>query len=185
MKGRLDLTRRSFMRVAGGGVLMVSLRPIAAVAQADGTQSVVVPEVVRPILTEAFGDWQLAPGRITVEMPVIAETGLSVPTTLSVESPMTEADHVDRIMVFGPGNPEYLIADYIIGPRAGLAVISTRLRIARSQIILGAVKMSDGSQWGSTFSMTVTRGACIDDIFLPDLQAIQDRQEARQQAAPE
>lgn len=172
------------MRLAGGGALLITIRPIATAAQVAGLDGIEVPDIVQPILAEAFGAWDLTPGRINIEMPIIAETGLSVPTTLSVESPMTEADHVDRIMLFAPGNPEFLIADYEIGPRAGLAVISTRLRIARSQTILAAAQMSDGTRWGSTYEMTVTRGACIDDIFLPDLQAIQEREEARQQAAP-
>ena len=172
--------RRTFLRLAGGGFAVLSVRPIAALAQVAGIN---VPDVIRPYLTEAFGDWQLTPGRIELEMPVIAETGLSVPTSFMVASPMTPDDHVQRIMAFAPGNPEHVLADYMIGPRAGIAAISTRLRIARSQIIIAAAQMSDGTRWGTTFDMTVTRGACIDDIFLPDLRALEQREQERAAAA--
>jgi len=170
------------MRIAGGGALMISLKPVTVLAQADGA-GIDVPEIIRPYLNDAFGRWQLQPGRVALEMPVIAETGLSVPVSISVESPMTEADHAQRIMAFAPGNPEHVLADYLIGPRVGVASVSTRLRIARSQTIFAAALMSDGSRWGATFVMTVTRGACIDDIFLPDLEAIEERERARLEAA--
>ena len=157
---------------------MISLHPVAALAQAGGA-GIDVPEIIRPYLNDAFGRWQLQAGRMVLDMPVIAESGLSVPVSISVESPMTEGDHVQRIMAFAPGNPEHILSDYIIGPRVGIATVSTRLRIARSQTILAAALMSDGSRWGTTFVMTVTRGACVDDIFLPDLEAIQERERAR------
>jgi sulfur-oxidizing protein SoxY len=172
--------RRTFLRLVGGGLAVLTVRPVAALAQDGGID---VPDVIRPYLTEAFGDWQLERGRIELDMPVIAETGLSVPTSFMVASPMTPDDHVQRIMAFAPGNPEHVLADYIIGPRAGRAAISTRVRIARSQIIIAAAQMSDGTRWGTTFDMTVTRGACVDEIFLPDLRALEERERARAEAA--
>jgi sulfur-oxidizing protein SoxY len=181
MSGPLNFNRRTFIRLIGGGALLVTLRPVVSLAQNGGVD---VPEFIRPYLVEAFGDWTLQQGRVTLEMPIIAETGLSVPVAFRVESPMTEADHVRRIMGFVPGNPEHILVDYLIGPRAGLAEISTRVRIARTQTVLAAALMSDGTRWGATFDMTVTRGACIDEIFLPDLQAIQERERARLENAP-
>lgn len=180
MISKAPVNRRTFLRLVGGGVAVLSVRPVAALAQDAGID---VPDLIRPYLTEAFGDWQLTPGRIELDMPVIAETGLSVPVSFAVESPMTTEDHVRRIMAFVPGNPEHVLVDYIIGPRAGIAAISTRVRIARSQTIIAAALMSDGSRWGTTFDMTVTRGACIDDIFLPDLRALEERERARAAAA--
>jgi sulfur-oxidizing protein SoxY len=181
MLGLLDVNRRTFLRAIGGGTMLVTLRPVLSLAQDGG---IYVPDIIKPYLTAGFGDWALEPGRVTLEMPIIAETGLSVPVSFRVESPMTEADHVRRIMGFVPGNPEHILVDYLIGPRAGIADISTRVRIARTQTVLAAAQMSDGSRWGATFDMTVTRGACIDEIFLPDLQAIQERERARRENAP-
>lgn len=152
---------------------VVRVTPLAA------QEAIEVPELIQPLIAQAFGGWELQAGRFHLDLPVIAETGLSVPITFSVESPMTEDDHVQRIMGFAPGNPELILADYIIGPRAGRAEVSTRVRIARTQTVVAAALMSDGSRWGATFHITVTRGACIDDIFLPDLEAIQERERQR------
>ena len=166
--------RRRFLALVGGGSFALSTLRVTPLA-AQG-EFIDVPERFHGILNEAFGGWELQPGRISIDLPVIAETGLSVPITYSVESPMTEADHVRRIISFVPGNPEPILSDYIIGPRAGRAEISTRVRIARTQTVIAGALMSDGSRWGATFDITVTRGACIDEIFLPDLQAIQQRE---------
>lgn len=155
---------------------MISVVRVTPLAAQD---AIVVPQLIQPLVAQAFGDWDLQAGRVHLDLPVIAETGLSVPITFSVESPMTEDDYVHRIMGFAPGNPELVLADYIIGPRAGRAEVSTRVRIARTQTVVAAVQMSDGSRWGATFQITVTRGACIDDIFLPDLEAIQERERER------
>lgn len=177
MNAALPWTRRSFLRLTTGGMAVAVLwtRPATA---ADGTLE--IPERVRPILTEAFGSWELQPGRIAFEIPVIAETGLSVPVTFRVDSPMTEADHVRRIMGFVPGNPEPIAADYLLGARAGLAEISTRIRVARSQIVLAGALMSDGSVWGVTEEIMVTQGACFEEnIFLADQLAAEARARAR------
>lgn len=182
MTNAFPINRRGFLHLAGvgaGAVALSAFRVTPLAATEAGT--VFVPDVVRPILQEAFGSTDLQPGRIEVDLPVIAETGLSVPITFSVESPMTEADHVERIMAFVPGNPEYVAADYLLTPACGIAEVSSRIRIARTQTILAAAKMSDGSLWGSQVSITVTRGACVDEIFLPDLRAIEERERQRQQ----
>lgn len=174
------LNRRRFMTLVGGGTVALSfVRVTPLAAQEDGY--VDIPERFHGLLDETFGGWQLTPGRISIDLPVIAETGLSVPITFTVDSPMTEADHVQRIMSFVPGNPEPILTDYIVGPRLGLAEISTRVRIARTQTVIAGALMSDGSRWGATFDITVTRGACIDEIFTPDLEAIQQRELERLQ----
>ncbi len=177
MTSDTDAERRRFLRLVGGGAVMLSIVRVTPLAAQDG--GVAVPELIQPLITQAFGGWELQDGRVHLDLPVIAETGLSVPITFSVESPMTEDDHVQRIMGFAPGNPELVLADYIMGPRAGRAEVSTRVRVARTQTVVAGALMSDGSRWGATFHITVTRGACIDDIFLPDLQAIQERERER------
>jgi len=131
------------------------------------------------ILDQSFGSSILTPGKISLDMPILAETGLSVPVTFMVESPMTEADHVTRIMGFAPGNPEPVLADYLIGPRTGIAKISTRIRLARTQTIFAAAKLSDGTLWGTEFYIIVTLGACVEDIFDLDWQRDAERRAMR------
>lgn len=176
MTARPNWTRRSVLRLTAGGLSVAVLWSRPAAAQG----AIEIPERVGPIIEEAFGTSVLQPGRIAFDIPVIAETGLSVPVTFRVESPMTEADHVRRIMAFVPGNPEPIAADYLIGPRAGLAEISTRIRVARTQTVLAGALLSDGSTWGVAEEIMVTQGACFEEnIFLADQLAAEARARAR------
>jgi sulfur-oxidizing protein SoxY len=102
---------------------------------------------------------------MTLSLSKIAETGNSVPLTITVESPMTPDDHVLRIHVFVPGNPEPVAATYHLGARAGKAQISTRIRLARTQTVLALAEMSDGIVRSDAANILVTLGACIDELW--------------------
>ena len=52
-----------------------------------------------------------------------------------------------------------------VGPRAGIAEISTRVRLARSQNVLAVAEMSDGSVRSHSVSVIVTLGACLEEIW--------------------
>lgn len=101
-------------------------------------------------------------GRVTLQIPQIAENGFSVFTTVSVDSPMTSENHVKAIHLFSEKNPIAHIASFRIGPRAGRAKISTNIRLAASQRIAAIAEMSDGSYWSDEKSVVVTVAACID-----------------------
>jgi sulfur-oxidizing protein SoxY len=102
---------------------------------------------------------------VTLRLPKIAETGNSVPLTVTVESPMTPDDHVLRLHIFIEGNPEPVAATYHFGARAGKAEMSTRIRLARSQTVLALAEMSDGSVRSGTASILVTLGACVEEVW--------------------
>ena len=83
-------------------------------------------EAIRDLIGEA----PLAPGKVKLELPSIVENGNTVPLTVSVESPMTEADHVESIHIFNQKNPQPYVAAFHLGPRAGKASVATRIRLA-------------------------------------------------------
>ena len=85
-----------------------------------------------------------------------------MPITVTVESPMTAADHVKAIAVFNERNPQRDVARFILGPRAGRAVVSTRIRLATSQSLVAVAQLSDGSFWSHTVEVIVTIAACIE-----------------------
>ncbi|MBT5859587.1 MAG: twin-arginine translocation signal domain-containing protein [Alphaproteobacteria bacterium] len=176
----IDSTRRSFVTRIGGGAGAMAL--LTVVPHPASAETIDLPERESAILEAAFGSSVLTPGKISLDMPILAETGLSVPVTFKVDSPMTEADHVTRIMGFAPGNPEPVLADYQIGPRAGLAEVSTRIRLARTGFVYAAAKLSDGTLWGTKFSIIVTLGACVEDIFDLDWQRDAERRAMRAEA---
>jgi len=96
-------------------------------------------------------------------MPVLADNGNAVPAKITVESPMTEADHVKLIRLVSEKNPEREMAVFHLGPHAGAAEITTRVRLAGSQRVTAVAEMSDGSSWMDTAEVAVTLSACVDE----------------------
>lgn len=111
-------------------------------------------------LKEAIGAGTPQRGRIAIVLPPIAESGNSVPLTVNVESPMTEQDYVKRIVVLANRNPRPLLMTAHLGPRAGRASFSTKVRLNGTQTVMALAQMSDGSLWIEEVDVTVTIGAC-------------------------
>ena len=103
-------------------------------------------------------------GRVKLDMPLLADNGNSVSMSVSVESPMTEADHVRAIHLISERNPEARMASFHLGPRAGSAEITSRVRLAGSQRVVALAEMSDGSFWMGSANVVVTLSACVDEL---------------------
>lgn len=101
-------------------------------------------------------------GRVTLNVSPLVENGNTVPMTVTVESPMSAADHVVSIAVFNERNPQREVANFYLGPRAGRAVVASRIRLATSQRLVAVAKLSDGSHWSHTIDVVVTLAACIE-----------------------
>jgi sulfur-oxidizing protein SoxY len=121
--------------------------------------------MLQDAIYQRIGDRTPQPAGMTLTLPKLAETGNSVPLTVTVESPMTAVDHVLRIHVFVPENPEAVAATYHLGARAGKAQISMQVRLARTQTVLALAEMSDGSVRSDAVSILVTLGACVDELW--------------------
>lgn len=145
-------SRRGILGLAtGGGVLMLGLRPAAATPA--GMEAAV----------RAFAEGApIRPGRVTIDIPVLVENGNAVPTTVTVESPMTAADHVRTIALFNERNPLPDIARFHLGPRCGEAWVSTRIRLGDTQTVHALARMKDGSVWAASAELIVTLPACIE-----------------------
>ena len=126
------------------------------------------------------GDAELKPGRVAIDLPPIVENGNAAPLTVTVESPMTAADHVRRIAVFNERNPEPDVIAVRLGPRSGRAVLSPLLRRAGSQRIVAVAEMSDGTFHAAGAAVILTLAACVEvygsPAAGPALRAIVDRQ---------
>jgi len=154
-----EKSRRQFLGLAGGAAVigavpMVTLRPADATPAtlAAAIRGVVGPAVVRT-------------GKIKLDIPPLVENGNTVPMTVSVSSPMTADDHVKSIHVFNEKNPQPNIGNFYLGPQAGRAQISTRIRLADSQKIVAIAKLSDGSFWSATVEVVVTLAACTEEVI--------------------
>ena len=150
------ISRRTVLRQLGVTGLLLALWPAASWS---------MPEAVQEAIFQRIGARDPQPGGMTLTLPKIAETGNSVPLTVTVDSPMTPDDYVRRIHVFVPGNPEPVASTYHLGVRAGKAQISTQIRLARSQTVLALAEMHDGSVRSDAASLVVTLGACVDELW--------------------
>jgi sulfur-oxidizing protein SoxY len=150
------ISRRAMLRRIGAAGVLLALQPSGAYAAQESVQ-----EAIR----RRIGDRAPQPGGMTLTLPKITETGNSVPLTVAVESPMTPAEHVLRLHVFVPGNPEPVAATYHLGVRAGKAQVSTQIRLARTQTVLALAEMSDGTVRSDAASILVTIGACVDELW--------------------
>jgi sulfur-oxidizing protein SoxY len=104
----------------------------------------------------------LREGRVRVDTPRLADNGHSVPLRVTVDSPMTAADHVRSLTLLSERNPRPLIATFHLGPRAGRAEVATRVRLNGSQRVLAVARLSDGSWWSGAAEVEVTESACLD-----------------------
>jgi len=56
-------------------------------------------------IAKFVGGAALEPGKITIDLPEIAENGNAIPLAIDIESPMTAEDHVTDVLVLADANP--------------------------------------------------------------------------------
>ena len=134
--------------------------PPRAFAQLARTPLNNMPEVIRRVTGGAV----IREGRVKLDVPPLVENGHLVPLGVTVESPMTEADHVREVHVFTEKNPLPEMISFFLGPRAGRASISTRVRLADTENVVAIARMSDGSWWSDTQFVIVTLAACLEEL---------------------
>ena len=143
------MTSRRIVVLAGAGVLLVPA-------------SYATPEALQAALRAFTGGRTPREGRVTLEIAALIDNGNVVPVSVSVQSPMSVEDHVQRIGLFTELNPQPEVAVFHLGPRSGRAQVATRMRLATSQTITALAQMSDGSFWQHQVSVIVTLAACIE-----------------------
>jgi len=102
------------------------------------------------------------PGRVRLELPTIADTGFSVPMSVSVESAMSETEYVKTILVLADRNPVRDVCWFYLGPRAGKAEVASRIRLNGSQRVVALAQLSDGTFWSAARQVEVREAACTE-----------------------
>lgn len=147
-------SRRRQLLAAGLGLgACVLVRPAAA-----------TPEELQAAIHAYTGGAALQTGRVKLDIATIVDNGNTVPITVTVDSPMTAADHVAAIAVFNERNPQREVAKFTLGPRAGRASVSTRIRLATSQKLVAVARMNDGSFWSHSVDVIVSIAACLEEV---------------------
>ena len=148
-----NLTRRAAL----AGIVGVNLVPVVAGMTARAEDGVAA-EAVR-VLTKGAA---VKTGRVAIVMPELAENGNTVAMTVTVESPMTAADHVKAIHIIADKNPIARVVSFHLGPRSGRAKVAANIRLATTQVVTALAEMSDGQFWSGTQEVIVTLAACLD-----------------------
>src|SRR5436305_3383051 len=148
-------SRRRFLALSGA----------AAAAMVTSPPAEATPATMASAMRDVAGAAVVRTGRVKLEVPPLVENGNTVPLTVSVTSPMTAEDHVKSIHVFVEKNPQPNVGNFVLGPRAGRAQVSTRIRLADSQKIVAIAKLSDGSFWSATVDVVVTLAACTEEVI--------------------
>ncbi len=145
------LNRREALALgaATGGMLLMA--PTSVFANSGDAMTV---------MKEFTGGRAVGDGKLTLEMPEIAENGNTVPLSISVESPMTSDDYVKRVIIISEGNPRPEVATFNFTPRSGVAEASTRMRLAKTQNVIAIAEMSDGKLHMTKRQVKVTIGGC-------------------------
>ena len=149
-------TRRLFLRHSAVAAGVAASWPVGAARAA--------PEAMQQAIRDIVGEAELRQGRVALDLPLLVENGNAVPLTVSVDSPMSGADHVKAIHVVNEKNPQPQVISVALGPRAGRARLSTRIKLADSQRIVAIAEMSDGSFWSGSAEAIVTLAACVEDL---------------------
>ena len=152
-------TRRHFIAGAGSVIGGMGVARIFAVSPAMAT-----PETLAAAVNEVTGGKALQTGKLKLEIAPLVENGNSVSVTVTVDSPLTQADHVKSIYILNEKNPQPNVAAFHLGPRAGRASVTTRIRLADSQMVVAVARLSDGSLWSDRAQVIVTIAACVEEL---------------------
>jgi sulfur-oxidizing protein SoxY len=146
----IGLSRRHVL-AGSAGALAIAAFGAAPAQAANNAQDLIKAFTGGKPATEA---------KVKLDLPEIAENGNTVPMTVTVESPMTEASHVTEVLVLADGNPNAGVATFHFSPASGVAEANTRIRLATTQNIIAVAKMNDGSFVTASKQVKVTIGGC-------------------------
>ena len=155
----MSATRRDFLastaRLAAGAVLL-------SVVTTKSSRA--TPATMEAAIRKVVGAAPLRKGKVTIDVPPLVENGNAVPVTVTVNSPMTATEYVKSIHLFNEKNPQPNVIGVHLGPRAGKAALSTRIKLADAQKIVAVAQLSDGSFWSDDADVIVTIAACVEDL---------------------
>jgi sulfur-oxidizing protein SoxY len=147
-----QLSRRSALAIATSGAALTIVgwsQSVSAAAKEAAEQ-----------IAKFTGGKAAEQGKISIELPEIAENGNTVPLSITVDAPMAADNYVSEVMVVAEGNPNPGVATFHFSPMSGKAAASTRIRLATTQNIVVVAKTSTGQFFTGQKLVKVTIGGC-------------------------
>jgi len=115
-------------------------------------------DMVQPIVQGA----KIFKKDVQIEAPILADNGSLVPLQVTVQSAMTDLDHVTHVYLLSQRNPVTQMAVFHLGPWNGRAIVSTRVRLAGTQELVALARLSNGEFRYKQMEIIVTESACVD-----------------------
>ncbi|WP_299964106.1 thiosulfate oxidation carrier protein SoxY [uncultured Roseobacter sp.] len=139
----MEVTRRGTL-MSGASLLLALGLPGALRAQ----------DVTAEQAVAAFaGGAPLVPGGVSLRLDPVAEDGFKVPVVVAAEG-------AEALMIVAPRNPVPVIALARFGPLAVAPMLSTRMRLARTQEVMALARMADGTVRQVAQRVEVIVGGC-------------------------
>ncbi len=145
------LDRRQFMLAASATTAAL----MAGISSANATA-----EMAAEYIKKLTGGASMMEGKVKIDLPEIAENGNTVPVKVSVDSPMTADNYVKTLHLVSEGNPGPEMASFHFTPASGRANAAARMRLAKTQNVVGIAEMSDGKIYTAKTLVKVTIGGC-------------------------
>jgi sulfur-oxidizing protein SoxY len=145
-----DKSRREVLAL-GAGVLTII---------GEGLPAAATPQEAAAEIAKFTGGKTAEKGKISIDLPEIAENGNTVPLSIAVDSAMTADDYVSDILVVAEGNPRPGLATFHLTPMSGRAEAATRIRLAATENIVVVAKTSKGQFFTEQKQVKVTIGGC-------------------------
>jgi sulfur-oxidizing protein SoxY len=136
---RVSLTRRAVLTAAVAAGAEFAGRTFVPPVNASASDDAVA------LIKQLTGKTPAESDRVHLAMPRTFPNGYTVPLSLQIDSPMTEADHVRHVRVFAPRNPLIEVARFHFVPLRNEPRVSTRIRLAEPQYVLAVAEISDGT----------------------------------------
>jgi sulfur-oxidizing protein SoxY len=152
-------TRRRFLTEGAAAAGCLGLGVAITVKPASAT-----PDTMKAAIRRVIGEAAVQTGKVKFDVPPLVENGNVVPVTITVDSPMNATEYVKAIHLFNEKNPQPNVVGVKLGPRAGRASLSTRIRLADSQTIVAIAELSDGTFWTDNVQVIVTLAACVEGL---------------------
>ncbi|WP_134726774.1 thiosulfate oxidation carrier protein SoxY [Paracoccus luteus] len=157
----MEMNRRKTIALGAGGVAaLIGTAALAQTAPATTTAPAAAPaapvtpgKTAEQWIAEFTGGAGVTEGGVELTAPEIAENGNTVPVSVA-------ADGASEVLLVATGNPVGGVMIARFGPAAGRREIATRIRLARTQDIIGVAKMEDGTFRQATANVKVTIGGC-------------------------
>jgi sulfur-oxidizing protein SoxY len=140
------------------GALTLGAGIVVTLIAAD--ESMATPAEADAEIAKFTGGKAAETGKITIDLPEIAENGNVVPLSIAVDSPMNADDYVSDILIVSDGNPFPGVVKFQLTPMSGRAEAATRIRLAATENVIVVAKTSTGKFYMARKLVKVTVGGC-------------------------